>query len=152
MAKSTIVESEGGRLIGYARVSTAEQSLDLQRDALLRAGVLPENIHEEHVSGVADKRPKLDLAYKDMRAGDTLVVWKLDRVGRSMINLLNRMKALEEMGVGFRSITEGIDTTTSWGTLIMHIMGALAQFERDLVVERTKTGMAAARERGRMPG
>lgn len=137
-----------GRLIGYARVSTSEQSLQMQIDALMRAGVLEDNIHSEKVSGVASARPKLDSAIMDARAGDTIVVWKLDRVGRSLRDLLDRLHDIETRGVGFKSLTEGIDTTTPGGRLIVHVMGSLAQFERDLVVERTKTGVRAAIARG----
>lgn len=140
--------SDGSRLVGYARVSTVEQSLDLQIDALKKAGVHPDNIHTEKVSGVARHRYGLDRAFKDLRPDDVMVVWKLDRVGRSLLDLLRRIQQLEEMGVGFRSLTEGIDTTTPGGRLILHVMGALAQFERDLIVERTKAGVRAARERG----
>lgn len=136
------------RLIGYARVSTADQNPQMQIDALLKAGVHPDNVHSEFVSGVAKKRPKLALAMMDCRPGDTLVVWKLDRVGRSLLDLLARMKELEDAGVGFRSLTEGIDTTTPGGRLIMHVMGALAQFERDLIVERTREGMKSHIARG----
>jgi DNA invertase Pin-like site-specific DNA recombinase len=136
------------RLVGYARVSTAEQNLDMQTDALRRAGVMEDNIWTEKVSGVSKYRHGLELALLDCRAGDTLVVWKLDRVGRSLIDLLARMKQLEDRGVGFKSLTEGIDTTTPSGRLIMHMIGALAQFERDLIVERTKAGVAAHRARG----
>lgn len=137
-----------GVMVGYARVSTDDQSLDLQVDALRRAGVHSQHIHVEKVSGVARKRPGLSLALRDCRAGDTLVVWKLDRVGRSLLHLLGVLDDLERRGVGFKSITEGIDTTTAGGRLIMHVMGALAQFERDLIRERTRAGIAARRERG----
>lgn len=152
MAKSPILEGSSvestGRLVGYARVSTSDQNLEMQIAALERAGVRPENIHSEQVSGVARRRPGLDLAIKDCRAGDTFVVWKLDRMGRSLADLIERVKQLEKMEVGFRSLTESIDTTTPGGRLIMHVMASLAQFERDLVVERTRAGVKAARERG----
>lgn len=141
-----------GRLIGYARVSTSEQSLDLQRDALLRAGVLPDNLHEEQVSGVAAKRPKLKAALLDAIDGDTFVVWKLDRLGRSMLDLLHRIEEMEARGVKFKSLTEGIDTTTPAGRLLMHMIGSLAQFERDLIRERTRAGMEAVRARGKKFG
>lgn len=137
-----------GRLIGYARVSTAEQSLQLQLDALVRAGVEADDIHSETVSGAAARRPRLKTALLDCRSGDTLVVWKLDRLGRSLIDLLNRLADMEQRGVGFKSLTEGIDTTTAGGRLIMHVMGALAQFERDLIRERTRAGVATAKARG----
>jgi DNA invertase Pin-like site-specific DNA recombinase len=139
---------DGRRLIGYARVSTSDQNLAMQTEALLRAGCLAENIHSEHVSGVAKRRPKLRLAIMDCREGDTFVVWKLDRLGRSLRDLLDHIKTLEDAGVGFKSLTEGIDTTTPGGKLIMHVMGSLAQFERDLVVERTTAGVRAHIARG----
>ena len=139
---------EVGRLVGYARVSTADQTTQMQIAALTKAGVSPANLHEEQVSGVAVKRPALEAAIADCRAGDTLIVWKLDRIGRSMLDLLRRLETLTQRGVGFRSLTEGIDTTTPGGKLILHVMGALAQFERDLVVERTRAGVRAARARG----
>lgn len=136
------------RLIGYARISTAEQSLQMQIDALVKAGVSPDMIYSEQVSGVSNRRWQLDLAIKACQPGDTLVVWKLDRVGRSLLDLLARLKKLEDAGVGFKSLTEGIDTTTPGGRLIMHVMGALSQFERDLVVERTRAGVKAHIARG----
>lgn len=143
-------DSVGGerRLVGYARVSTSEQSVQMQVDALLKAGVHRDNIHTESVSGVSRRRPALERAYLDLQEGDTLVVWKLDRIGRSLLDLLDRMKRLDDMKCGFRSLTEGIDTTTPGGKLIMHVMGALAQFERDLIVERTRAGVRAHIERG----
>ena len=137
-----------GRLIGYARVSTPEQILDLQINDLVKAGVHPDNIHTEKVSGVASKRPGWDRMLKDCRPGDTVVVWKLDRVGRSMIDLLNKLKHLEASGIGFRTCRDGIDTTTAAGQFMMNMCGAFAQFERDMIVERTLAGMAAARARG----
>lgn len=145
-------EAPASRLIGYARVSTSEQSLDLQRDALLKAGVLPDNLHEEQVSGVAAKRPKLRNALLDAVDGDTFVVWKLDRLGRSMLDLLQRIEEMEARGVKFKSLTEGIDTTTPAGRLLMHMIGSLAQFERDLIRERTRAGMEAVRARGQKFG
>jgi DNA invertase Pin-like site-specific DNA recombinase len=138
----------GPRLVGYARVSTEEQNLHMQVSALVNAGVHPENIHQEHVSAVAERRPKLRMALSDARHGDTFVVWKLDRLARDMSDLLRFMKHFEDHGVSFKSITEGIDTTTPAGKLLLHVIGALAQFERDLVVERTKAGVKAHRERG----
>src|SRR3990172_8370822 len=131
----------GSRLIGYARVSTSEQKPEMQLDALGKAGVHEDNLYFEQISGVAQKRPKTDLAFQDAREGDLFVVWKLDRMGRSLLDLLDRLHELEKKGVHFRSLTEGIDTTTPGGRLIMHVMGWLAQFERDLIVERTRTGV-----------
>lgn len=120
----------------------------MQTEALTRAGCLVDNIYSEHVSGVSKRRPQLSMALRDCRPGDTFIVWKLDRLGRSLRDLLDHIKELEDMGVGFRSLTEGIDTTTPGGKLIMHVMGSLAQFERDLVVERTRAGVRAHIARG----
>lgn len=147
---------EGGRfegrvaLIGYARVSTAEQSLTLQRDALAAVGC--ETVFEDRSSGAKAERPGLNQALSYARRGDMLVVWKLDRLGRSMVHLIETVRALEAKGVGFRSLTEGVDTTTPGGTLIFHLFGALAQFERDLIRERTNAGLRAAEARGRKGG
>jgi DNA invertase Pin-like site-specific DNA recombinase len=136
------------RLIGYARVSTADQRLDLQLDALGKAGVRPDNIHKDFASGARVTRRGLTNALRDVRSGDTLVVWKLDRLGRSLPDLIKKMEDLRAIGAGFRSLTEGIDTTTAMGTLVLHLMGAIAQFERDLTRERTSAGMRSARARG----
>jgi DNA invertase Pin-like site-specific DNA recombinase len=140
--------TQDGRLIGYARVSTADQRLDLQLDALKRAGVPDENIHRDFASGARVTRKGLTNAMRDIRAGDTLLVWKLDRLGRSLPDLIKKMEQLHAIGAGFRSLTEGIDTTTAMGTLVLHLMGAIAQFERDLTRERTAAGMRSARGRG----
>ncbi len=139
---------EDGELIGYARVSTAEQSLDLQVDALLRAGVDDVRLHREKVSGVSSKRPGRDAMLRDARPGDTIVVWKLDRLGRSMYELINIWDDLAKRGIRFRSLTEGIDTKTSGGRMLMHILAALAQFERDQIAERTAAGIKAKIARG----
>jgi len=136
--------------IGYARVSTGEQKLDLQIDALDDAGC--ERIYEEHTSGAARSRPKLEKCLDTLRDGDTLVVWRLDRFGRSLKDLVTKMETLEDRGVDFVSLTEGIDTTTAQGKLTFHIFGALAEFERELNRERTMAGLRAARERGRVGG
>ena len=120
----------------------------MQIAALVNAGVLTENIHAEHVSAVAKRRPKLELALMDARSQDTFVVWKLDRLARDMSDLLRILKQLDAQGVSFKSLTEGFDTSTPVGKLLIHVLGALAQFERDLVVERTKAGVAAHRARG----
>jgi DNA invertase Pin-like site-specific DNA recombinase len=138
----------GPRLVGYARVSTADQNPQMQIDSLTKAGVHEDNIWWETASGVSRRRRALDMALADARHGDVLIVWKLDRVGRSLLDLLAIMKRLEDNGVGFKSLTEGIDTTTPAGRLILHVIGALAQFERDLIVERTRAGVKAHRERG----
>lgn len=122
--------------------------MQMQIDALTKAGVDPDLIYSEQVSGVSKRRWQLDLAIKACGPGDTLVVWKLDRVGRSLLDLLARLKKLEDAGIGFKSLTEGIDTTTPGGRLIMHVMGALSQFERDLIVERTRAGVKAHIARG----
>ena len=133
-------------LIGYARVSTAEQDLALQLDALQAAGTT--RIFEDRgVSGAKTERPGLTAALSFLREGDTLVVWKLDRLGRSMTHLLHTVTDLESRGVGFRSLTENVDTTTPTGRLVFHIFGALGQFERDLIRERTNAGLTAARGR-----
>lgn len=137
-------------LIGYARVSTQDQNLELQIDALQQAGC--ERIFEERASGAKEERTGLGEAMTYLRAGDTLVVWKLDRLGRSLRQLITTVGELERKGVGLRSLTEGIDTTTAGGTLIFHLFGALAQFERDLIRERTRAGLAAATARGRKGG
>lgn len=135
-------------LIGYARVSTADQSVTMQIEALMKYGVREEDIYSESMSGVKKNRPEFDKAMRVLRKGDTLVVWKLDRVARSINNLLEIMKELEERGIRFRSITEGVETETPTGKMILVVMGALAQFERDLIVERTRAGVKAALERG----
>ncbi len=141
-----------GRLIGYARVSTRDQSLEMQKDALRRAGVPEDNLWFEVKSGVKAKRPRLELALTQAVRGDVFIVYKLDRLGRSMLDLIDKVEGLTKRGVGFRSLTEGFDTTTPGGRLLFHVIGALAQFERDLVVERTRDGMAAARRRGSQIG
>ena len=138
-------------LIGYARVSTMEQTSDLQLDALRQNGV--DRVFEDlGVSGAKTERPGLDEALNFLRKGDTLVVWRLDRLGRSMKHLLETISDLEERGIGFRSLTENIDTTTPTGRLVFHIFGALGQFERDLIRDRTKAGLQAAVARGRKGG
>lgn len=136
--------------VGYARVSTQEQTLDLQRDALIRVGCI--KIFTDTISGSKDERKGLNEAIAYLRDGDSLVVWKLDRLGRSLKHLITTITQLQEQGIGFRSVTEQIDTTTSGGKLIFHVFGALAEFERDLIRERTQAGLAAARARGRQGG
>jgi DNA invertase Pin-like site-specific DNA recombinase len=137
-------------IIGYARVSTEDQSLDLQRDALGKAGA--ERVFEEHASGARDDRPELGAALSHARKGDCLVVWRLDRLGRSMKSLIGFVEELRERGVDFRSVTEGIDTTTAAGRFFFHVLAALAQMERELIRERTMAGLTAARARGRKGG
>lgn len=136
--------------IGYARVSTVDQHLRMQEDALKSAGC--EEIYTDVISGVKEQRPGLDKALNYLRDGDTLVVWKLDRLGRSIQHLIETVKALQQRGIGLYSLQENIDTTTSGGKLIFHIFSALAEFERDLIRERTEAGLKAARVRGRMGG
>src|SRR5919199_6715662 len=136
--------------IGYARVSTADQTLHLQHDALTNAGCT--KIFTETASGASTQRQGLDDAISYVRPGDTLVVWRLDRLGRSLQHLIQTITDLHQKGIGFRSITEQIDTTTSGGKLIFHIFGALAEFERDLIRERTQAGLLAARARGKRGG
>src|SRR4051794_5010811 len=137
-------------LIGYARVSTLDQTLALQQDALTAAGC--EQLYTDTVSGSVTERPGLTQALSHLRAGDTLVVWRLDRLGRSLPHLIETVSALVRQGVGFRSLQEQTDTTTSGGKLIFHVFGALAEFERDLIRERTHAGLQAARARGRLFG
>lgn len=137
-------------LIGYARVSTGEQTLDLQTDALTKAGC--EKIFTDQMSGVKADRPGLTEAIKFARSGDTLIVWRLDRFGRSLKDLIKQIGDLQKNGVEFKSLQEAIDTTTPTGKLQFHIFGALAEFERDLIRERTLAGLRAARARGRVGG
>src|SRR5215216_1364562 len=137
-------------LIGYARVSTDEQNLSLQRDELEKAGC--EQIYTDTVSGTKARRPGLEQAFSHLRRGDTLVVWRLDRLGRSLRHLIDTVTDLQDKGIGFKSITESIDTTTSGGKLVFHIFGALAEFEREIIRERTNAGLHAARARGRYGG
>lgn len=139
-----------GMEIGYARVSTGEQTLNLQLDALNAAGC--GTIYQETASGAKADRPVLEEVLSYVRKGDTLVVWRLDRLGRSLAHLIDVVADLADRGIGFRSLTEQIDTTTSGGKLIFHVFGALAEFERDLIRERTHAGLAAARARGRTGG
>ncbi|MFN3628093.1 MAG: recombinase family protein [Parvibaculum sp.] len=136
--------------IGYARVSTDEQKSILQIDALKAAGC--ERIFEETASGAKADRSGLEQALDFMRPGDTLVVWKLDRLARSMRRLIDTVELLQSKGMGFRSLTEAIDTTTAGGMLVFHIFGALAEFERAIIRERTRAGLEAARTRGRKGG
>ena len=139
-----------GDLIGYARVSTEDQDPALQLDALKAAGCV--KIFTDKASGALDRRPRLDRLLDQLRPGDTVAVWRLDRLGRSLKHLIALIEDLEDRGVGFRSLTEGMDTTTPGGKLVFSIFGALAEFERALIRERTKAGLAAARARGRKGG
>src|SRR3954471_2350107 len=137
-------------LVGYARVSTTDQTLDLQQDALTKAGCT--KIFTDIASGAQAERKGLIDALSYVRAGDILVVWKLDRLGRSLKDLITRITELNDRKIGFKSLTEQIDTTTSGGKLIFHIFGALAEFERDIIKERTNAGLEAARTRGKFGG
>lgn len=137
-------------LIGYARVSTDDQNLDLQIDALQKTGC--GKIFTDQVSGGTKNRPKLEEALAFLREDDTLVVWRLDRLGRNLKHLIELVTQLSDKDIGFRSLTESMDTTTSGGKLIFHLFGALAEFERNLIRERTQAGLAAARARGRLGG
>jgi DNA invertase Pin-like site-specific DNA recombinase len=137
-------------LIGYARVSTLDQTLALQQDALTAAGC--EQLYTDTASGSLTDRPGLTQALSHLRTGDTLVVWRLDRLGRSLPHLIEVVRLLQARGVGFRSLQEQLDTGTSGGKLVFHVFGALAEFERDLIRERTHAGLAAARKRGRLFG
>ena len=132
--------------IGYARVSTHLQNKELQLDALKKAGC--ERIFTDEITGSKADRQGLNDALAFLRPGDTFIVWKMDRAGRSLMHLLTILKTLQEQGVGFVSLTENIDTTTPGGKLIFHLMGAIAEFERDLIRERTNAGLSAARARG----
>ncbi len=137
-------------LVGYCRTSTIEQSSALQIDALKKAGC--DRIFEEVGSGAKDDRQGLATALDFVRSGDCLVVWKLDRLGRSLNHLVATINHLTARGVGFRSLTENIDSTTAGGRLVLHIFGSLAEFERSLIIERTRSGLEAARARGRVGG
>lgn len=136
--------------IGYARVSTDDQNLDLQRQALGAADC--GEIFTDQVSGTSTRRPGLDKALARCANGDVLVVWRLDRLGRSLSHLIEVINQLGQRGVGFVSLSESIDTTTAGGRLVFHLMGAIAEFERSLIVERTRAGVAAARKRGQHMG
>jgi len=137
-------------LIGYARVSISDQSLDLQKDALIKIGC--EKIYEDKISGTSKSRPGLDKTLEMLRAGDTLVVWKLDRLGRSVKNLISLISDLNSRNIHFKSITDSIDTSTTSGRFFFHIMASLSEMERELIVERTKAGLEAAKKLGRVGG
>jgi DNA invertase Pin-like site-specific DNA recombinase len=139
-------------LIGYARVSTNEQNLDLQQDALKKAGCTDKTIFTDKITGTKTQRVGLEQALSYLRPGDTFVVWRLDRLGRSLKHLIETVTKLKEQQIAFKSLTENIDTSTSTGQLVFHIFGALAEFERNLIRERTIAGLEAARARGRLGG
>lgn len=134
-------------LIGYMRVSTADQTTALQEDALQKAGC--ERVYRDVISGATDQRPGLSLLLEVARPGDTLVVWKLDRLGRSLRNLIDTVLDLEKRGINFRSTTENFDTSTPGGKFIFYLFGALAEMERDIIRQRTRAGLDAARARGK---
>ena len=150
MAATPLPGQAGTRRIGYARVSTADQDLAPQLDVLRAKGCEP--IYSEHASGKHADRPELAQAMKALRAGDTLVVWRLDRLGRSLPDLIATVNELASRGIAFESVTEAIDTTTASGKLVFNIFASLADFERHLIGERTRAGLAAGRARGRMGG
>lgn len=137
-------------LIGYARVSTHDQNLDLQRAALESAGC--ERIYDDNLSGTRRDRPGLERALETLREGDTLVVWKLDRLGRSVKDLVELVGELERRNVHFRSLTDAIDTSTPAGRFFFHVMASLAQMERELLIERTRAGLVGAKAQGRVGG
>jgi DNA invertase Pin-like site-specific DNA recombinase len=139
-------------LIGYARVSTQDQNSQLQQDALIQAGVDERHIFMDTLSGSTLDRPQLKNALNYLKEGDVLVVWKLDRLGRSLHELIRLMQDFSGKGIGFRSLIEMIDTTPPGGKMVFHVFGAMAQFERDLISERTKAGLEAAKQRGRRGG
>jgi DNA invertase Pin-like site-specific DNA recombinase len=134
--------------IGYCRVSTDDQRLDLQLDAMARAQVDSDRIYSDIMSGAKSNRPGLKDMLRQLREGDVVIVWRLDRLARSLLDLLRISQEIEAAGAGLRSLSESIDTTTAGGRMIFHVLGALAEFERNLIRERTKAGMQAARERG----
>lgn len=138
--------------MGYARVSTEDQSLELQTRALIAAGVDPAHIYEEKLSGAKKNRPELDLAIKELRPGDTLVVWRLDRLSRSIRDLHRRVEMIEEAGANLKSLTEHFDFTTAVGKLMLNMLAVMAEFERQLTIERTRAGMAVLREKGHRLG
>lgn len=148
--QTSLLSVASGHKVGYARVSTEEQIFDTQLNALQLAGCL--NIYEEKVSGVAKKRPQLDLAIKELQPGDTLVVWRLDRLARSVEEFHRRLAQIREAGATFRSLTENFDFSTAMGEFVLVILAAVAQLERQITVKRTEAGMAAARARGRQIG
>ena len=153
MTPTVVAFSDCARLVGYARVSTQDQDLALQIDALIRCGVAKELIFTDKASGAKHQRPGLDACLVQLQAGDILLVWRLDRLGRSMRHLVTLIDQLRDRNIGFRSVCDGaIDTTTPSGELIFHVFSALAQFERRLIQERTNAGLAATRIRGRKGG
>ncbi|MBK8295145.1 MAG: recombinase family protein [Solirubrobacterales bacterium] len=139
-----------GDFLGYARVSTVDQNLDMQLDALNQAGC--SRIFSDKVTGTQAERPELTKMLEYARAGDTIVVWKLDRFGRNLKDLLDQVNGLDDRGIGFKSLNDNIDTTSPGGRLVFHVFGAMAQYERDMLSDRTRAGLEAARARGRVGG
>ncbi len=139
-------------LIGYAHVSTHEQTLNLQLDALVKAGCSADKTYKDKISSAKEHRPELEKALDQLREGDTLVVWRLDRLGRSLQELISLVNGIHTKGAGFKSLTENMDTTTPGGKLVFHFFGALAEFERDIIRERARAGLEASRARGRKGG
>lgn len=150
MALCSLFWGDKGVMIGYVRVSTNDQNTALQRNALNSSGC--ELIFEDKISGKTSDRPGLKKVLRTLSEGDTLVVWKLDRLGRSMRHLVLLVEELRDRGINFRSVTDSIDTSTPMGRFFFHVMGALAEMERELIVERTRAGLAAARAEGRIGG
>lgn len=146
------MNDKNGKLVGYARVSTPDQSLNFQIDALVQAGVPMDNIFTDKASAVASRRPGLSRAMVFLDPGDTLVVWRLDRFARSISDLVTRMKGLQKAGIRFRSLSEALDLETATGRMVLHIFGAVAEFERQLISERVTAGMKAAKARGSRVG
>jgi DNA invertase Pin-like site-specific DNA recombinase len=152
MAKVTKQPEPDIRIVGYARVSTRDQNLDMQIDALKEAGVMDDNLHVEKLSAAKKTRPMLDMAIKDLRPGDTFAVWRLDRLARSMRELYTRLDEIKAADASFRSLTERFDFTSATGQLILGFLGLMAEFERQLTVERTRAGMATLKARGHKLG
>lgn len=146
--KIGLASTAEGYKFGYARVSTEEQRLDLQIEALKRVGVKDDELYVEKVSGASKKRPQLDLVMKALRPGDILYIWRLDRLARSIMDLLRRVQQVEEAGATLVSLTESFDTKTAGGRFLVHVLGAVAELERQLTIERTKAGVKAFMEKG----
>lgn len=144
---ANLISDTQWNLVGYARVSTDDQNLDLQLQALRKHGVRESAIYREHVSGVAKRRPEFEACLDALRPGDVLVIWKLDRLGRDLGKIVSVAASLKDRNIQLRSLTENIDTTTGFGNFFFHLMAAMAQLERDLISERTKAGIAAKKER-----
>ena len=142
------VTEKGGRILGYARVSTRDQNLDLQRDALAKAGVHPNHLYVEKASANARNRPQLRLLLKSLRPGDRVVFWKFDRLARNILDLHTKVAQIKAAGAEYISLTENFDTSSAVGMLMFNILASFAQFERDMTIERTKAGAAAAKARG----